>query len=90
VRRAGRIVVAVLFLSAVPALADGIGPGPIRPKGAEGSPARFLHGNATCRTASDGCRICTRTSTGMACSTAGFACVPAAWACTESGAAKPR
>jgi hypothetical protein len=90
VRRAVRIVAAVLFFCAAPALADGIGPGPIRPKGAEGSPTRFLHGNAACRTASDGCRICTRTDSGMACSTAGFACVPAAWACTENEAATPR
>jgi hypothetical protein len=85
-----RIVAAALLLCAGPALADGIGPGPVRPKGAEGSPARFLHTNATCRTASDGCRICIRASAGIACSTAGFACVPAAWACTENEAATPR
>jgi hypothetical protein len=90
VRLAGRIIAAALFLYAAPAFADGIGPGPIRPKGAEGSPAHFLHTNATCRTASDGCRICTRTTGGLACSTAGFACVPTAWACTENGAETPR
>ena len=84
-RLAGLLVAAALLLFAAPALAEGIGPGPIRPKGAEGSPARFLHNNATCRTASDGCRICTRTGSGIACSTAGFACMPVAWACTENG-----
>jgi hypothetical protein len=90
VRPVAGIIALVSLLCSAPAFADGVGPGPNRPNAAQGSPAGFLHDNQACRTASDGCRICTRTADGIACSTAGFACLPAAWTCTEGGAGKPR
>jgi hypothetical protein len=90
VRLSACVLSVAACLWGAPAFADGAGRAPLQPGVAGGSPAHFLHSHATCRTASDGCRICTRTAEGIACSTAGFACVAAAWTCNENDAGTPR
>jgi hypothetical protein len=87
-----RIAVRPKLEAAPLALGDGVGsaaPLPATPTTGSGSsapsgsaPGRILVSRPECRSASNGCQICSRTAAGgVVCSTPGIACQPSEWRC---------